>query len=86
MTGVPIPSLCCPTCGEFFASDERPLVAEFDQEGIIPGMEPAPIKVPRPVWITCPLGHRWSIKALTRSDHEPDEVLLGDYLGGGSAL
>jgi hypothetical protein len=33
-------------------------------------------------YLTCCHGHRWTIKQITRTTNQPDEVLLGELIHG----
>lgn len=74
--GVALSQLRCPTCGQSFN-----LTSRRDDE--LDEFEPAKIKPMRPFYLICMRGHQWSIKTLWRMTGHEDQVLLGDFLGGG---
>jgi len=87
MRGVPIHQLCCPTCGSFFATDEdEGLHVSMESEDTDPYailVPPVQIKHGTRYFVTCKLGHRWTLRTLIRQEGLPDEILLGDFIGGG---
>ena len=76
--GVPATELCCPTCGEHFTD----FACVQTRKSFECNMTRAIARVPATPWyILCPNGHKWTIKTIWRSADEPDDVLLGRYLG-----
>jgi hypothetical protein len=76
--GVPADELRCPTCGCHFTDfNMRSDPVEFDVT-----LDRAISRVPATPWyILCPMGHKWTVKTIWRTLEEPDDVLLGEYLG-----
>jgi hypothetical protein len=82
-TGVPLDQLHCPTCGERFnlgagvrfeRTDEETAIQLHERSYTIYAASNRP-------YLTCEVGHKWSIKQLTRAENKYDAVLLGDFLG-----
>lgn len=71
--------LYCPTCGARFYTDMR---MESDEPlYAIDGHMVTNVIVPWRLFVVCERGHKWSVKTITRALNEPDDVLLGHYLG-----
>lgn len=76
--GVPADDLRCPTCGASYLNFD--LHSDPEEFEILMSTEIT--AYPRSEWyILCPNGHKWTIKTVWRTLEQPDEVLLGRYLG-----
>jgi hypothetical protein len=76
--GVPATELCCPTCKEKYTNfDLHSDPMEFQ---VMLSREIT--RIPTTPWyLLCPNGHKWTVKTVWRTAYEPDNVLLGEYLG-----
>jgi hypothetical protein len=80
--GVAVQELHCPTCGEPY---ELPLTAEYEDEPDFHwNLDKQTVRRPSRPYVTCPLGHKWTVAVVFRDQFTGwDEILLGDYIGGG---
>lgn len=69
--------LRCPTCGDAF---DWTLHQEEDDYEWAMINRPTVIQ-PRTLYLRCQTGHKWVPKTLTRTEGEPDRLLLDRYLG-----
>ena len=76
--GVPADELRCPTCGAHIID----LSLHADQMEFQTMLSREITSIPTTPWyVLCPMGHKWTVKTVWRTMEEPDEVLLGEYLG-----
>jgi hypothetical protein len=70
--------LRCPTCGIHYTDYSL----HCDTEEFVILMSREITAIPASEWyILCPHGHKWTVKTIWRTLEEPDEVLLGRYIG-----
>lgn len=84
MEGVSIYALDCPHCGAAVPPVITKDLDNVDRLYLSGQNHPiAAVVLPRPAYVECEVGHRWTVETLHVSEGGADRVTLGDYLGGG---
>jgi len=81
--GVRIDQLVCPTCREIYGLPLDVYVENEEEKyhGLLGSILPRSLAAVWRYYVRCPNGHLWTVKQITRSRNQMDEVLLGSYIG-----